>query len=108
MQFLEEFHADRNDKFTMITVNLILINCPRLRALSDLGQWTALEPAEAAKVKSDCYELNYDLDTRSHQKLRKYLEMREFERKAYVNLIAGPTLERIRMAREAAEEEAAG
>ena len=75
---------------------------------ADLGQWTALEPAEAAKVKSDCYELNYDLDTRSHQKLRKYLEMREFERKAYVNLIAGPTLERIRMAREAAEEEAAG
>ena len=50
---------------------------------------------------------NYDLDTRSHQKIRKFLELRDFERKTYVNMITGPTLERIKMSRRRAEEAAA-
>jgi hypothetical protein len=56
---------------------------------------------EVGKFRQLCHEKNYDLDTSSHQRLRKYLEMRSFERKTHVNLIAGPTMERIRMAERA-------
>ena len=39
-------------------------------------------------------------DTRSHVKLLRYLEMPDHERKTYINMLSGPTLERMRMARQ--------
>ena len=51
-----------------------------------------------SKFRQYIRQSNYDLDTRSHQKLRKYVEMRDFERQTYHNLVTGPALERLRMA----------
>ena len=41
---------------------------------------------------------NIDLDMRGNHQLRKYLEMRNFERKTYINFLTGPNLERMRRA----------
>lgn len=95
---LEEFHCERNLHLTMTTVNLLVNNCDKLKAISDLQCWTALDPNELSKFREMIRLENLNLDTRSHQKLRKYLDMREFERRTYINLVAGPSMERLRMA----------
>ena len=95
---LEEFHCERNTDFTLGTINLLVNNCDNLKALSDLQSWTGIDPGDLSHFRQYIRQSNYDLDTRSHQKLRKYVEMRDFERKTYHNLVTGPALERIRIA----------
>jgi hypothetical protein len=72
--------------------------CDELKAVGDLQNWGGLDPAELGRLRETVHTQNLDLDLRSHQKLRKFVEMRDFERKTYLNLVSGPSLERLRMA----------
>ena len=42
---LEEFHCEKTTLLTVATVNLLINNCDKLRAISDLQNWTSLEPS---------------------------------------------------------------
>ena len=84
--------------FSKSTINLIINNCDQLKALSDLQSWTAIEPSDLSQFRQFIRNSNLELDTRSHQKLRKYLDLRDFERRTYMNLVTGPALERLRIA----------
>ena len=66
--------------------------------MGDLQFWGALDPAEIGRLREMTHLRNLDLDLRSHQKIRKFVEMRDFERKTYLNLLSGPSIERLRMA----------
>ena len=83
---------------SMISVNILLHTSERLKSISDLQEWEGITPFEVGQFRQIAHEQNLDLDTRSHQQLRKYLEMRDFERRTYMNLVAGPAMERIRLA----------
>ena len=41
---LEEFHCERNQTLTIATANLIINNCDKLKAISDLQNWSELDP----------------------------------------------------------------
>ena len=104
---LEEFHCEKSSPaaggagvLTLVTLTLLLNNCPNLRAVSDIQNWSGVPANEVGIFRQHCHDNNLELDTRSHVKLRRYLEMQDFERKTYVNMLAGPTMERMRMARE--------
>lgn len=97
---LEEFHCEKSELLTMNTLQLLTNQCRRIRAISDIQAWSGVTPTQVGLFRESCFRQNWDLDTSSHQKLRKYLEMRDFERKTYVNRIAGPTMERIRRAQQ--------
>ena len=97
---LEQFHCERSKYLTLNSVSLLMNECDDLESIGDLGAWDSISPGEFGRFRQNCFEANYELDCRSHQKLRKYLEMGNFERKTYVNLITGPTLERIRIAQQ--------
>ncbi|XP_059092006.1 uncharacterized protein LOC131887417 [Tigriopus californicus] len=97
---LEEFHCEKSDHLTVNTLQLLTHQCGQIRAISDIQAWSAVLPTQVGQFRESSFRQNWDLDTSSHQKLRKYLEMRDFERKAYVNRIAGPTMERIRRAQQ--------
>ena len=106
LEQLEEFHCERSgpNGLTLRTIQLLTNNCEHLRAIGDIQAWAGVSPGEVGQFRQVCHEQNLRLDTSSHQKLRKYLQMRDSERKSYVNEIAGPTLERIRLAQRAREE----
>ena len=103
---LEEFHCEKSSLaaggavLTLVTLTLLLNSCPRLRAVSDIQNWSGLPPSEVGAFRQHCHDKNLDLDSRSHVKMRRFLEMQDFERKTYVNMLAGPTMERMRMARQ--------
>ncbi len=99
---LKEFHCESMDTrgLTLDTARMLTAGCPELKTLADLQSWKGTSPAEVGKFRERCYEANLDLDMRSHQRLRQILEMRGSERRSHFNLIAGPTVERMRMARE--------
>ena len=42
---LEEFHCERSQTLTIATANLIINNCDKLKAISDLQNWSELDPA---------------------------------------------------------------
>ena len=73
--------------------------CDNLKALSELQNWGRLDPSEVGRLKEMTHSQNLELDLRSHQNIRKFVEMRDFERKAYLNLASGPSIERLRLAR---------
>ena len=98
LKSLEEFHCEKSDGLSLLTVNLLVNNCENLRAIGDLQKWMKIQPAELCKLREMLHRENYDLDTSSNQRLRKYLDLREFERRTYINLVAGPMLERLKMA----------
>lgn len=98
LEHLEEFYVDKSNHLTMMSVNLLVNNCHNLKAISDLQSWLAIDPSDLSKFRETLRTGNYEMDTSSHQKLRKYLNMRDFERRTYINLIAGPSLERLRIA----------
>ena len=98
LEHLEEFHCDKSNHMTMMSVNLLVNNCHNMKAISDLQSWMAIDPADLSKFREGIRTGNYEMDTSSHQKLRKYLNMRDFERRTYINLIAGPSIERLRIA----------
>ena len=77
---------------------MLVNNCENLKAIGDLQKWMEVEPAEFCKLREMLHRENYDLDISSNQRLRKYLDLREFERRTYINLVAGPMLERLKMA----------
>merc|ERR1712083_61016 len=95
---LEEFHCEKSDKLSLLTFDLLVNNCENLKAIGDLQKWMEVEPAEFCKLREMLHRENYDLDISSNQRLRKYLDLREFERRTYINLVAGPMLERLKMA----------
>ena len=64
----------------------------------DMQKWLDIESAELCKLRDMLRRENYDLDTSSNQRLRRYLDLSEFEKKTYINLVAGPMLERLKMA----------
>lgn len=94
---LEEFHIEKCE-LSIMTLNMLINNCDHLRAIGDLQKWSRLDPIELSKFREMIRTENFDLDTSSNQRLRKYLDLREFERKTYINLVAGPFLERLKMA----------
>ena len=77
---------------------MIFFQCDELHAVSDLQNWNMVESAEVGHLREVTHYQNFDLDLRSHQKIRKFVEMRDFERKTYLNMVSGPTIERMRMA----------
>ncbi len=99
---LQEFHCESSAStgLSVDTARMLTVACSDLCALGDLQAWRGAAPAEVGKFRQQCYEENLNLDTRSHQKLRQILEMRSSERRSHFNLLAGPTTERIRMARQ--------
>ena len=98
---LEEFHCEKSSGLTLNALTLLLNSCDELRAVSDIQAWSGVTPAEVGAFRQMCFDQNLELDTRSHQKMRKFLEMRDFERRTYMNMLAGPTMERIRMEQRA-------
>ena len=75
-----------------------MLQCEELKAIGDIQNWGLVDPADVGLLREMPHKLNLDLDMRSHQKMRKFVEMREFERKTYLNLVNGPSIERRRMA----------
>ncbi len=99
MTFLEEFHIEKSEGLSMMTVNMLVNNCDDLRAIGDLQKWSRIEAGqELCAFREMIRTENYDLDTSSNQRLRKYLDLRESEKKTYINLVAGPFLERLKLA----------
>ncbi len=98
---LTEFHCESSSS-SSLTVSaaraLTSSACPELRALGDLQSWRGADPAEVGAFRQRCYDRNLALDTRSHRRLRQRLELRDSERRSRFNLMAGPTVERIRLA----------
>ena len=90
-------NSEINKKFT-IKLRTNIDNCANLKAICDLQSWTGIDPRDLSQFRQYICQVNYDLDTRSHQKLRKYVEMRDFERQTHYNLVTGPALLRIRIA----------
>ena len=41
---LEEFHCERSQTLTIATANLLINNCDKLKAISDLQNWSELDP----------------------------------------------------------------
>ena len=95
---LEEFHCEKSEKLSLLSVNLLVNNCENLRAIGDLQKWMQIQPGELCKLREMLHRENFELDTSSNQRLRRYLDLREFERRTYINLVAGPMLERLKMA----------
>ena len=73
--------------------------CPNLRTLGDLSHWSALEASFLGALNQWAHDSNIQLDLRNHQTLKKFLDMANFERKTYLNLVTGPSIERVRRAR---------
>ena len=42
---LEEFYCERSQALTIATANLLINNCDKLRAISDLQNWSELDPS---------------------------------------------------------------
>ncbi len=102
MSQLREFHCEAAGAgMTMRSVHLLTITCSELEVLGDLQAWSGVTPAEVGAFRQSCFQANWLLDTSSHQRLRKYLEMPDYDRRTYVNLMAGPNIERIRRAERA-------
>ena len=95
---LEEFHCEKSDKLSLLSVNLLVNNCENLRAIGDLQNWMQIQPAELCKLREMLHRENFELDTSSNQRLRRYLDLCESEKRTYINLVAGPMLERLKMA----------
>ena len=100
---LEEFHVESATNLSMMTVNLIVNNCLRIKSISDLQKWPAIDPVELSKFRDMIRRENCELDTSSNMKLRKYLDLSGRERRTYINLVTGPFLERLRMAERQAQ-----
>ena len=45
---LQEFHCEKSDGngLTLNSLEMLLSECPRLKAVSDIQAWSAIEPAE--------------------------------------------------------------
>ena len=97
LSFLEEFHVEQSDHLTFMAVTILINNCENLRVIGDLQKWSNIDRTELSDFREAIQKENYELDTSSNQRLRKYLDLREFERKTYLNLVAGPYLERLKM-----------
>merc|ERR1739848_520734 len=98
MEHLEEFHCEKGRHLSMVSVNMLVNNCNSLRAIGDLQKWSGIAPEDLSKFREWVRSENYELDSSSNQRLRNYLNQSRFERKTYINLVAGPALERMRMA----------
>ena len=127
LENLEEFHCEKSSQLSIATANLLINNCDNLKAISDLQNWSELDPSylgnlmERYDTKYDLikntshashvnmfsiihifysrvHSQNIDLDMRGNYRIRKYLEMRNFERKTYINFLTGPSIERMRRA----------
>ena len=95
---LEEFHVESATNLSMMTVNLIVNNCLNIKSISDLQKWPAIDPVDLSKFRDMIRTENYELDTSSNMKIRRYLDLSGRERRTYINLVTGPFLERLRMA----------
>ena len=42
---LEEFHCEKSNTLTIATANLLINNCDNLKAISDLQNWSELDPS---------------------------------------------------------------
>ena len=42
---LEEFHCEKSSTLTADTANMLIDNCDNLKAISDLQNWSSLEPS---------------------------------------------------------------
>ena len=42
---LEEFHCEKSSTLTIATANLLINNCDNLKAISDLQNWSEIEPS---------------------------------------------------------------
>ena len=97
---LEDFAVENSTELTIMTINLLITNCENLRAIGDLQKWSRIAPLDLSRLKEMIREGNYDLDSSSNQYLRKYLELSEFEKKTYINSVAGPAWERLKLAEQ--------
>ena len=100
---LEEFHVESATNLSMMTVNLIVNNCLNIKSISDLQKWPAIDPVDLSKFRDMIRTENYELDTSSNMKIRRYLDLSGRERRTYINLVTGPFLERLRMAERQAQ-----
>lgn len=97
---LEDFTVENSLELTIMTINLLMNNCENLRAIGDLQKWTRIAPLDLSRIKEMVREGNFDLDTSSNQHLRKYIALSEFEKKTYINSVAGPAWERLKLAEQ--------
>ena len=100
---LEEFHVENSSNLGMMTVNMLTNNCLNLKSIGDLQNWRSIDPVDLSKFREMIRAENLELDTSSNAKLRRYLDLRSYERRTYINLVAGPFLERLRMAERQAQ-----
>ena len=52
---LEEFHCEKSSFLSVATVNLLLNNCDKLKAISDLQNWSELDPAYLGNLMERYY-----------------------------------------------------
>ena len=59
---LEEFHCEKGSTgLTLVTLTLLLNNCPNLRAVSDIQNWAGLSGGEVGVFRQHCHDNNLDL-----------------------------------------------
>ena len=51
-QFFQEFHCERSEEsgLTLTSLAMLLSECPRLAAVSDIQAWRGIEPAEVGAL----------------------------------------------------------
>ncbi len=53
---LEEFHCERSLHLSLVSLNLLVHNCDKLKAISDLQCWLALDPVRCFHY---CFSFTY-------------------------------------------------
>ena len=59
LENLEEFHCEKSSLLSIATANLLINNCDNLKAISDLQNWSELDPSYLGNLM-ERYGTKYD------------------------------------------------
>ena len=59
LENLEEFHCEKSSQLSIATANLLINNCDNLKAISDLQNWSELDPSYLGNLM-ERYDTKYD------------------------------------------------
>ena len=74
LENLEEFHCEKSSQLSIATANLLINNCDNLKAISDLQNWSELDPSYLGNLM-ERYDTKYDLikNTSNSRQSREYV-----------------------------------
>ena len=67
LENLEEFHCEKSSLLSIATANLLINNCDNLKAISDLQNWSELDPSYLGNLM-ERYDTKYDLIENSNSR----------------------------------------